>query len=313
MTLVWDLRTAAAMTWARGVFAFSEATTLQQSPWSIVVRLKGTDADAYLKLSKKKTESRLLGTLSPLASNFLPQVIASEAHSGWLLLRDHGGVAIGNDDAETMDQAIKNYASLQKQVVGNKKILNLLPPLRDCDELFAEFERALLCEVAHREDERASTSRRAAEIVRTSKARAGALIRLSGQLPETINHNDFHEGNIVRCSPNEVLLCDWDDAVRGPPGLSGAGQAVLGASSGAASRSLGTYLTALKAQGYPDYELLARVLPGCALWGLLSRLVELLSTERPADGKLAQMLERTIIAGTRSVVAMLRGIDKSAR
>jgi hypothetical protein len=188
-------------------------------PWSSVLHVPTNEGMLFFKATAAETiyEAALTQKLAGWYPDRMPELVAVDAAQGWMLMRDGGEplrTAIrATQDVKHWTPVIALYAELQIGVVKYvPDLLALGVPdwrlarlpglyvdlLSDTDALRLEQEDGLSAEEFQR--------------VKDLTARfAGICSELAGiGIPETINHGDFHDGNVL-VRDGRVTLFDWGD------------------------------------------------------------------------------------------------------
>ena len=189
-----------------------EVVALEQShvqPWSTVFRLVTPDGVAWFKASAPELshEAGLVAVLSERRPDCVPPLLALDAERGWLLQADAGTrlrELIERERAlERWLDVLPLYASVQRDLAGDvEQLLALGVPDLRLAGLPARFERFL--DVLPSE-ERRNWRGRLPEIAEL----CGALAEHG--VPETIQHDDLHDGQVY-VRDGRYLLLDWGDA-----------------------------------------------------------------------------------------------------
>ena len=218
--------------WADGVRAWIEAETTRRSiritgaieqphvyPWSTVLRVPTEQGTLFFKATAAETiyEAALTEKLANWFPDRLPELVAVDGVQGWMLMRDAGEplrVKIrANQDIRPWLPAITSYAELQTAVAAHvPEILALGVPdwrLSRLPELYAallEDREGLLLEQPD------GLSRDDFRRVRGLGPRLQQIFdQLAAyRIPETLNHGDFHDGNVL-VQDGRITLFDWGD------------------------------------------------------------------------------------------------------
>lgn len=325
MTRFSNAEIARALKWAATAFQFSTADVFRQSPWGSVVRLEAEGGRrAFLKMARQDHEARLLPVLSKVAPDLTPHVIAADAEAGWVLLADHGGEDVKPSDLTALQHAITAYARLQAALASDETFLKQLRPIRSPNALFDELIGFLSGDADYRfPSQHVLSSQEKQQALLELSPRRGELIELaasSSALPETLNHNDLHPGNLAKLPGGRVIIYDWHDALRGPAGLSvatftsypplgspGSRRAAHHPSSPTETKHglFWTYVSTLTNERYAGTDLLQKVLPGAILWGALVRTVDFLPFTGEADLAMRRIVRRGMLSGIREIAVVL--------
>ena len=180
-------------------------------PWATVMRVPTERGDVYFKANAPalRFEAALVALLTERRPDCVPPLLAVELDRGWMLMEDAGTrlrelVEQERDLGRWLD-VLPLYAGLQLDVADRADDLVPLgvPDLR-LAALAARYEQLL------EEIELPAEDRRRAE---ASAPRVHELCEeLAGYgLPETIQHDDLHDGQVY-VRDGRYLLLDWGDA-----------------------------------------------------------------------------------------------------
>lgn len=196
---------------------------VQVKTWSIscVLRQPIVGGDVFFKAVPAvfAQEPRLTEQLARRAPDCLPDVLATDAKQGWLLLRGLTGKTLGNFPQSAWEQAARRFARLQVELVPDAALLRAWGCVeRPLSALPAQLE-TLLSEL-QRADVRAlygvteAQAEQVHALLPALTARCAALAACG--LPETLVHGDLHGGNIFWHDHRPVLF-DWSDGALAPP------------------------------------------------------------------------------------------------
>jgi Phosphotransferase enzyme family len=197
-------------------------------PWSTVLRIPTDQGTLFFKATAPQTiyESALTQKLAEYYPKSMPEVIAAETSRGWMLMRD-GGETLRVSIRPTKDitpwkPVIKLFSEVQVGCVEHvSELLALGIPdhrlarlpqlygelLSDADSILVDRPKGLTSEEFQRVQELAP---RFAQICE----------QLAGfGIPETINHGDFHDGNVL-VKNDRITLFDWGDGCIAHPFIS---------------------------------------------------------------------------------------------
>ncbi|HET6745309.1 MAG TPA: phosphotransferase [Candidatus Limnocylindria bacterium] len=188
--------------------------------WSTVLRIPTDAGDVWFKAVQPDGAFEM--GLTPFLARLRPartaEVIATDPDRGWMLSRDAGArlreFGDGRTPLEHFGELLPRYAELQIAVGGHRDELAALGvPDRTLDSVRADLRQAA---------EEPETLLLGQEVgLSTKDHRAlvdgldefdGICERLAGfGLPDSIQHDDFHDGNVF-VRDGEYVFFDWGDA-----------------------------------------------------------------------------------------------------
>jgi aminoglycoside/choline kinase family phosphotransferase len=188
-------------------------------PWSTVMRVPTKEGTLFFKASAQDVapEAALTQALARWYPNNIPEIVAVDTARGWMLMRDAGeplrASIRSTGDLKPWERVILLYSALQVRLVEHMPELvemglpdwrlAMLPArydklLEDTGGLKLAFDGGLSSSEFRRLQE---LSPRFAQIC-TDLASFG--------IPETLNHGDFHDGNVLLRN-GRITLFDWGD------------------------------------------------------------------------------------------------------
>ena len=187
--------------------------------WSTVLRVPTSDGDFYFKaLSPLHLfEAALTEALARWTPDRVTELVAVDEGRGWMLMRDGGTrfreVLRGTADLRHWERVLPLYAQLQIDVAPHREeLLALGVPDQRLYRLPGDFERLL--------DERDLLLTGEEALTADEHERLRALVpdvaamceRLAAAgLPETLQHDDFHDGNVF-VQDGSYRVFDWGDS-----------------------------------------------------------------------------------------------------
>ncbi len=195
-------------------------TERQVRPWSAVLSGPTNAGTVYFKAAAPSLAHEV-GLTEALASQWpalLPTVLAADRTRGWLLLADAGvtlrSLIQSAADLWHWEQVLPRYAELQIALAGQRDELLALGALdRRLAGLPAQYE-ALLGDTAALQIGRPDglTADEYARLVTFAPHFAARCAELASYgLPETLHHDDFHDGNIF-VRDGRYALGDWGES-----------------------------------------------------------------------------------------------------
>ena len=189
-------------------------------PWSTVLRVPTKDGDLYFKAvwPPQVHEAALTAALWSWLPRFTPDVVAVRPAAGWLLLRDAGlrlrEILKKEHDVARWREVLVRYAEAQIQLADRAKaILALGVPDRRpavvAQHITELLEDARALRVGLSDGLSADEHERFRELLPRIRSQCAALAASS--IPATLEHNDFHDGNVCLRS-GDYRVFDWGDA-----------------------------------------------------------------------------------------------------
>jgi hypothetical protein len=193
---------AEARAWieAQGVELTGPVEQPHVRPWSTALRLPTTEGVLWFKANHPSLahEAAVVSIISRRRPDLMPALLAADLESGWMLMRDGGErlreVIRRERDLSRWLDLLPRYAELQIDLVG------------DADELAA----------VGTPDRRLDALPESLGPLGLSAEQAARVLdwceRLGAHgIPETIQHDDFHDGQIF-VRDGAYLFFDWGDA-----------------------------------------------------------------------------------------------------
>ena len=197
-------------------------------PWSTVLRVPATSGVLYCKASAPALahEPALTQALARWRPDCMPPVLATDLDRGWMLLPDMGVTLRGrlrsDRDIGHWRRVLPRYAEVQRALAGRLDQLLALGVLdRRLAVLPAQYARLLEDTHALRIDQPQRLTSEEYRRLRGLTPRFAALCeRLAGyRIPETLHHDDFHDGNIL-VRDGRYTFFDWGESCVEHPFLS---------------------------------------------------------------------------------------------
>jgi hypothetical protein len=188
--------------------------------WSTVLRVPTSAGDLFFKANAAphRFEARLLAILERAHPGHVPELLAADPERGWLLMRDGGSrlreLVRSPADLGRWEDVLPAYAELQLAVVPHvDELLAAGVPDQRLAVLPGLLERVL-------GDEDALLLGRPEGVTAVQRDRLRALLpeyaaacgRLAAYgIPETLQHDDLHDGNVF-VRDGRYLFFDWGDS-----------------------------------------------------------------------------------------------------
>ena len=181
-------------------------------PWSTVLRIPTTGGDVWFKANVPVLayEAAVVGLLAARRPDFVPRLLATDVDRGWMLMADGGErlreiVERERDLGRWLD-ILPRYGRLQIDMAEDRdRLLGLGLPDRRLETLASGYEELIGRVDTVTDDE----SRRLRALVPTI-AELCERLACAG-LPETIQHDDLHDGQVF-VRDGRYLFFDWGDA-----------------------------------------------------------------------------------------------------
>ena len=180
--------------------------------WSTVLRIPTTGGDVWFKanmplLAYEAAAVRLLAARRP---DSVPRLLATDVDRGWMLMADGGErlreVVERERDLGRWLDILPRYGQLQIDMAEDReRLLRLGLPDRRLETLANQYEELIVGVQSVTPDE----SRRLRALVPTIAELCERLA--SAGVPETIQHDDLHDGQVF-VRDGHYLFFDWADA-----------------------------------------------------------------------------------------------------
>jgi hypothetical protein len=175
--------------------------------WSTVLRLPTGDGPVWFKANDDSMhhEAGLVGLLAARRPEVVPPLLASDPDRGWMLMDDAGErlrtIVPRERSLDRWHEALRLYAGVQLAATTDAdQMLDLGVPDRRLARLPEQYD-----ELVHRLDVEPRFREAATEVERLCDALAA-----SG-LPDTVQHDDLHDGQVF-VHDGRTLLLDWGDS-----------------------------------------------------------------------------------------------------
>ncbi len=194
-------------------------------PWSTVLRVPTSAGDYYFKATSPLLahEPALTHWLAQRRPDCIAPVLAVERERGWMLLPDGGttlrAVIQADRDIRHWEAALPIYAQLQIDMAAQLDTLLELGGLDyRLDGLPARYDALLADTPALMLDHPDGlTSDQYARLLALAPQFADMCARLAAYgIPETLHHDDFHDGNIF-LGANGFRFFDWGESCVAQP------------------------------------------------------------------------------------------------
>lgn len=188
--------------------------------WSTVIHIPTNEGKLFFKAAATETifESALMQILASIKEEYIPNVLSVDLKRGWILMRD-GGEQLRASIRPTKNitawhSVLPKFSSLQIESIPYiQKLLDIGVPdyrlhklpgllteiLKDDEILLIDKEKGLT----------SSELQQLREIIPHFELVCKKLTAFG--IPESLNHGDFHDGNVLVQNGN-ISLIDWGDA-----------------------------------------------------------------------------------------------------
>jgi len=187
-----------------------EITRPREFPWSVVLRVPTRDGVLWFKenVAPLAFEAAAVQLLAQRVPEHVPELVAVDVDRGWMLMRDAGTRL--RDLSPSVDawlELLPLYSELLLAVAPDMDALVAAEtPDRRVARIPALFRRVVDAEAGALSSEETAALHEYALRVDAACAELAAL-----GVPESIQHDDFHDGNVfVRDGRYRVI--DWGDA-----------------------------------------------------------------------------------------------------
>ena len=197
---------------AEGAERTGEIDQMHVRPWSTVMRVPTTAGDVFFKanVSSLKFEAALVTLLAARRPDCVPPLLAADLDRGWMLMADAGtrlrDLAVDERGLVRWLDVLPLYASVQIDLAEqiDELLVAGVPDLR-LASLPARADAMVDDLAALGADE----ARRTAEAMPRMLEDCARLASFG--VPETIEHDDLHDGQVF-VKDGRYLLLDWGDA-----------------------------------------------------------------------------------------------------
>ena len=190
-------------------------------PWSTVMTVPTNAGLLYFKASASifAHETALTDYLARFRPEIFPELLAVDTKRHWMLMREAGMplrqfIRTENSIARWKD-VLPLYVELQKAMAERTIHLLALGVMdRRLSQLPEMFENLIADETGMLLDQEESlTSEEYARLKNYGSEFAGMCEELASfGIPESIHHDDFHDGNIFVKGDGKIILTDWGES-----------------------------------------------------------------------------------------------------
>ena len=203
----------------RGILITGEIDQPHMYPWSTVLHVPTDQGKLFFKATAHETlyEAALTQALARWLPDCMPELVTMDAGRGWMLLRDGGEQLRASirpaKDIAPWKPVIKRYAEVQISLAEHiTELLSLRLPDHRLHVLPGLFNRLLANESNFMIDQEKGLTAAEWRRVQEKAARFEEICQqLSAYgIPESINHCDFHDGNVL-VKNGRITFFDWGD------------------------------------------------------------------------------------------------------
>jgi len=187
--------------------------------WSTVMRVPTSEGTLFFKATAAETiyEAALTQKLAGWYPDRLPELIAVDTSRGWMLMRD-GGARLRDSIRPTKDishwnKVVPLFSELQLNSSQHvDELLSLGLPDWRLARLPELYDQLLADKEATRVDQPKGLTSEEFALVQSLASRFTQICKdlAAFGLPETVNHGDFHDGNVL-VKEGRITLFDWGD------------------------------------------------------------------------------------------------------
>ena len=189
-------------------------------PWSTVMRVPTKDGDLWFKANSEveRFEAGLLVELAAAAPDVIVELVAVDVERGWILMRDAGTrlrELVGTiEQVEHWQAILPRYAELQLALAPREdRFLALGVPderlgglARHLERVLDDLDTLLVGQPDGVTDEELERLRAAVPEVASMCSDLAAV-----GIPETLQHDDFHDGQVF-IRDGRYFFLDWGDS-----------------------------------------------------------------------------------------------------
>lgn len=188
--------------------------------WSTVMRVSSEAGMLFFKATAGETiyEIALTEKLAEWFPESMPELVAVDTSRGWMLMRDSGeqlrSIIRPTKDLQPWEPVITRYADLQIGLAPHvPEILPLGIPDYRLPVLPALYTRLLANrEILLIDEEKGLTSDEYRQLQNLQERFAAICAELDAYgIPASLNHGDFHDGNVL-IKEGRITFFDWGDA-----------------------------------------------------------------------------------------------------
>jgi hypothetical protein len=204
----------------QGIHPLGRLEPVRLMPWSKVFRIATNSGDVYFKATAPALghEPALTLALSQWRPDCVPRPLAADVERRWLLLADSGVMLrtlfAAGEGRQHWQTIVPLYAGLQAELSGRASEMLAMGVLdRRLSALPGQYERLLANREAIRPGKSDGlTAEEYGRLLNLVPHVTDLCRQLAAYgIPETLEHNDFHDGNIF-VQDGRYLFADWGDS-----------------------------------------------------------------------------------------------------
>ncbi|RJP54853.1 MAG: hypothetical protein C4583_01675 [Anaerolineaceae bacterium] len=197
-----------------------EIEQLHAYAWSTVMRVSSSEGTLFFKATADETihEIALTEKLAAWFPDCMPDLVASDSARGWMLMRDGGEQLRASirptKDVRPWEPVITKYAEVQIGLAEHvDEILTLGIPDHRLAALPALYKQLLADEESLMIDKEKGLTSADFQQLQSLKPRFEQICAdlAAFGIPESVNHGDFHDGNVL-VKDGRITFFDWGDA-----------------------------------------------------------------------------------------------------
>jgi hypothetical protein len=187
--------------------------------WSTVLHVPTDQGKFFFKATAQETihEAALTQALAHWFPDCMPEFLAVDAGRGWMLMRDGGEQLRASirprKDIAPWKPVITRYAEVQIRLAEHiTELLSLRLPDHRLRKLPGLFSQLLAEESNFMIDQEKGLTSTEWQLVQDKASRLDEICKQLAAygIPESINHGDFHDGNVL-VKDGRITFFDWGD------------------------------------------------------------------------------------------------------
>jgi aminoglycoside/choline kinase family phosphotransferase len=188
--------------------------------WSTLLHIPTDQGTLFFKATAHETiyEAALTQALARWFPDCMPELVAVDVSRGWMLMRDGGEQLRASirpmQDITAWKPVIARYAEVQVGLAQHAtEMLSLRVPDQRLSVLPGLFTKLLTDEESLMIDQEKGLTSAEFQQVKDKVSRFGQICAdlAAFGIPESLNHGDFHDGNVL-VKDGRITFFDWGDA-----------------------------------------------------------------------------------------------------